>query len=376
MALSMVAASKSTPQSHARQSTTAIANPTTADRQSRARPRPSLTRLFTSGASSCSYEEQATNPKFFDPTTGTPLRRQAPTPLPHLPSIEALRVYALENLNSAGIDAWNHLEDRIVFDYLEGDETVTDLDAMNLKALHSELAHAIHILVSKELYQEYHVYEYPSPSFSDTDDGTDERTEGSAPPASFAFRTPTPSMLATHDDSCSDDGAPDDAPRPVGPLMDSRDALLVDQVPTDKPSYEEWREERIGQMRDEYDTEYCAWQAAELDATRTQQDNEYVHQREDAIAWREDELDPGAYAVYHDPVPQDAPPDDWGDPGDTCHDHESQDVPPDDWGDPDGDHYSEDERGHGDHYSDGYYSEDDRGFGLSANDGRDDYYED
>jgi hypothetical protein len=188
--------------------------------------------------------------------------------------------------------------------------------------------------------------------------------------------TATSAPAATHDDSCSDDGAPDDAPRPVGPLMDSRDALLVDQVPTDKPSYEEWREERIGQMRDEYDTEYCAWQAAELDATRTQQDNEYVHQREDAIAWREDELDPDAYAARHDPVLQDAPPDDWGDPGDTCHDHESQDVPPDDWGDPDGDHYSEDERSHGDHYSDGYYSENDRGFGLSANDGRDDYYED
>lgn len=43
-------------------------------------------------------------------------------------------------------------------------------------------------------------------------------------------------------------------------------------------------------------------------------------------------------------------------------------LPPDDWGDPDDDYDG--------HYSDGYYSEEDHGYGLSANDGRDDYYED
>jgi hypothetical protein len=298
--------------------------------------------------------------------------------------------WAEENLNEAGREVWRGLANAIRRKHLVDDSPIESLSITARSQYMHELSTTLYDLTHNEAFVEYHKGEFvliasgveASPAATVTP--TIAPDSPATPPNPAATSTPA----ATHHNSCSDDDAPDDAPRPDGPPMHFHDALLVDallveQVPTDKPSYEEWREEQIGQMRDEYDSEYCAWQANELNAIRTQQDDEHLHQREEAIAWREDEIDPDAYAAYHDPAPQDAPPDDWGDPSDNHDDHESQDVPPDDWGDPDGDHYpyndghySEDEHGYGGHYSDGYYSEDDHGFGLSANDGRDDYYED
>jgi hypothetical protein len=170
--LSMVAASKSTAQSNARQPANDTANPTTNLVTPKPRTRIQMTEFTVMGFNSPAY---ATSPSAPEISDRAPATRPPPSPFPIYPTLHSLDEYANMHLNEEGQATWANLAKEIRDEYLDDGSTIESLPPETRSKFITKLTSVLSSFVNKEAYTSYHLLEYPNDddrSYSDADEDT------------------------------------------------------------------------------------------------------------------------------------------------------------------------------------------------------------